>query len=752
MLKEGTILDGKYEILKKIGEGGMSIVYLARNNRLNMQLAVKEIKNDGTKSTKVLLKGLEREANILKDVDHPVIPRIIDIVKYENTICVVMDFIEGTNLLDEIREKGPVPQDTAVEWSKELAGALSYLHHMKPPIIYRDMKPANIMVRPDHHVKLIDFGTAKEYDEESIADTTALGTRAYAAPEQFGYADGRGKFKTDERTDIYNLGATMYHMVTGKMPRNGNNRIPRIREVNPALSSGLESVIARCMEDKPEDRYQSCEELLYALDHYNELDESYKKKNRKKVGLFLASAALTVIFAVTSGIGRSGQIRAERNNYNNLIQSGNEAKQSGDYGTAEKDYKAAAALRPHDSDAYSRYLQMVTEKASDAGNDSDDSTKDRNESISDDLTYIVTRYNKGDITAEENPNVVYTLGLTYFTELQDYSSAETYFSAVSKVENTYQGQAEDYAAISQIMSEAAPDMDRLLGRVDSFADSVSAESTLDETHFDNCLAIGQIYSRYLSTEDVPDRAIAFLEKVLDQLDGYTAKSESGKDSAYYAYIFDDELSEAYRTAAEENGNESDFDQARTFCGDVRDLAVGELSEAGLSLSSADVSGNAENYISKYVTKTIEIAQMYQEQGDAAKKEKNAAAANAFYNSAKKTLQDAEQQMGNGTPRAAKIYSAHLSLLFDIDEAKDQNPQNWDDTMREELLTVYNEGGKVPDISRDANWKKRISVMDSIKTGRIDDTGGSEVGGVSVDEDENAAGSSRPDAENDGEGE
>ena len=102
MLKEGTVIDDKYEILKQIGEGGMSTVYLARNNRMNMQLAVKEIKNDGSKSTEILLKGLEREANILKDVDHPVIPRIIDIVKYGETICVVMDFIEGENLADKL--------------------------------------------------------------------------------------------------------------------------------------------------------------------------------------------------------------------------------------------------------------------------------------------------------------------------------------------------------------------------------------------------------------------------------------------------------------------------------------------------------------------------------------------------------------------------------------------------------------------------------------------------------------------------
>ena len=136
MLKEGTVLDGKYEVLKKIGEGGMSIVYLGRNNRLNMQLAVKEIKNDGSKSTSILLKGLEREANILKDVDHPVIPRIIDIVKYGGTVCVIMDFIEGVNLADKLKSEGALAQEDVIEWSLELASALDYLHSMKPPIIY----------------------------------------------------------------------------------------------------------------------------------------------------------------------------------------------------------------------------------------------------------------------------------------------------------------------------------------------------------------------------------------------------------------------------------------------------------------------------------------------------------------------------------------------------------------------------------------------------------------------------------------
>ena len=212
MTKEGTVLDGKYEILKEIGRGGMSIVYLAMDNRLNKQWAIKEIKNDGSKSIQTLLKGLEREANILRDVDHPVLPRIVDIINSHGTIYVVMDFIEGTNLADVLKEEGAQPQEDVIEWGKELASALDYLHSMDPPIIYRDMKPANVMLRPEGDVKLIDFGTAKEYTVESNADTTALGTRGYAAPEQFGDAQGRGIYKTDARTDIYNLGATMYHM------------------------------------------------------------------------------------------------------------------------------------------------------------------------------------------------------------------------------------------------------------------------------------------------------------------------------------------------------------------------------------------------------------------------------------------------------------------------------------------------------------------------------------------------------------
>ena len=330
MTKEGTVLDGKYEILKEIGRGGMSIVYLARDNRLNKQWAVKEIKNDGSKSAETLLKGLEREANILKNVDHPVLPRIVDIINRKGTIYVVMDFIEGTNLSDKLKEEGAQPQETVIEWARQLASALDYLHSMNPPVIYRDMKPSNVMLKPEGGVKLIDFGTAKEYTIENNADTTALGTRGYAAPEQFGDAQGRGLYNTDARTDIYNLGATLYHMVTGMNPCEPPYEIKPIREWNPALSTGLEKIILKCTQPNPNDRYQSCSELLYALDHYTELDDSFKKANKKKMAIFAASAVLTIAAGITSIVGYAGIKRIQRENYAAYIDAGNEAKSSGD--------------------------------------------------------------------------------------------------------------------------------------------------------------------------------------------------------------------------------------------------------------------------------------------------------------------------------------------------------------------------------------------------------------------------------------
>ncbi len=313
----GSIIDHKYEILTEIGRGGMSVVYLAMDRRLNKQWAIKEIKTTvNNRDNEIIIQSLITEANLMKRLDHPTLPRIVDIIDEGHTIYVVMDYIEGKSLDKIIDENGAQPQDMVIEWAKELCDALGYLHSRKPAIIYRDMKPANIMLKPDGGLKLIDFGIAREYKEQNIADTVSLGTKGYAAPEQFG---GRGQ--TDARTDIYCLGVTLYHMITGKSPAEPPYEIYPIRYWNPSFSSGLEKIIQKCTMLNPEDRYQSCEELMYALEHYEEIDEGYRRKQRRRFSTFVTCATLTVAFFISGFSFNHLSVKENSANYEATVEA-----------------------------------------------------------------------------------------------------------------------------------------------------------------------------------------------------------------------------------------------------------------------------------------------------------------------------------------------------------------------------------------------------------------------------------------------
>ena len=295
MLEIGSLVDGKYKILNKVGQGGMSVVYLAMNEKANKQWAVKEVRKDGIKDFEIVKQGLVAETDILKKLNHPHLPSIIDVIDQDDSFIIIMDYIQGNSLNKALEEYGAQPQEYVIDWAKQLCDVLGYLHSRTPAIIYRDMKPANVMLKPDGNVTLIDFGTAREFKEKNLADTTCLGTVGYAAPEQFG-----GMGQTDARTDIYCLGATLYHLVTGMNPCEPPYEIKPIREINPSLSSGLERIIMKCTQRDPNDRYQSTAELMYALEHYEEIDDLYRKKQKRKLWSFIVPAALSVVFGITS--------------------------------------------------------------------------------------------------------------------------------------------------------------------------------------------------------------------------------------------------------------------------------------------------------------------------------------------------------------------------------------------------------------------------------------------------------------------
>ena len=184
-IERGTVIDGKYEILKQIGKGGMSVVYLAMDLRLNKQWAVKVIQRKGIgKNNEVVLNKVPDDTELMKRLDHPAIPRIVDIIDKEDDpqIYIVMDYVEGESLDKILDEYGAQPQDVVIDWAKQICDTLGYLHSQKPPIIYRDMKPANIMLKPEGNLKIIDFGISREYKEQNLADTTVLGTKGYSPP------------------------------------------------------------------------------------------------------------------------------------------------------------------------------------------------------------------------------------------------------------------------------------------------------------------------------------------------------------------------------------------------------------------------------------------------------------------------------------------------------------------------------------------------------------------------------------------
>lgn len=310
MAKIGNeIIDSKYEILKLLNTGGMnSAIYLALDKKLNRQWAIKKVRKSSSQTTSMLM----AEASIMKNLDHPMLPRIVSIEEDPKFFYIIMDFVQGENLKTVVTSSGPQAQDTVVSWGVKLCDVLTYLHGKG--IVYRDMKPANIMLSPDGNIKLIDFGIAREYKENASEDTTALGTEGYAAPEQY-----EGKGQTDARTDVYGMGITLFQLLTGVNPSSYQENIFSIRLQNPNLSSGLDKIILKCTNKDPKKRYQSTEELKKALLNYRKLDDKFLKKQKKVIKKFFTLLGLSTLCFVIAGGSFIASYFQKNNRYSALL-------------------------------------------------------------------------------------------------------------------------------------------------------------------------------------------------------------------------------------------------------------------------------------------------------------------------------------------------------------------------------------------------------------------------------------------------
>jgi serine/threonine-protein kinase len=265
LLSEGTVLHERYRVVRALGKGGMGAVYLVEDDKLyGKQWAVKELlerfvdAEDRAES----VAQFQHEARILVGLRHPNLPQIVDAFEEEGRHYLVMEFVEGETL-EELMEKaaeGIIPEEQALGWAKQVCDVLDYLHSHDPPVIFRDLKPGNIMVTPEGQVKLIDFGVARLFDPSKGTDTLKMGTVGYAPPEQYA-----GQGQTTPRSDVYALGATLYELVTGDSPEAHPFVFPPARQVNRRVSTQTSLTIDKAVQLDPNDRHASARAMRTAL-------------------------------------------------------------------------------------------------------------------------------------------------------------------------------------------------------------------------------------------------------------------------------------------------------------------------------------------------------------------------------------------------------------------------------------------------------------------------------------------------------
>ncbi len=267
MLASGTMLQGRYRIIRQIGGGGQALVYLAEDTNLGGLRAIKELTPDPNASPQeqqAAYDQFQREAQILAVLNHPNLVQVWGYFRVGDEAYLVMDYIDGQTL-QEIMDQSLrfLPEAAILRWAGQLCDVLDYLHRQRPPVIFRDLKPSNVMLDRSNTVKLIDFGIVRFFRPGKATDTLRMGTSGYAPPEQY-----EGKGQTDARSDIYSLGATLHHLLTKRDPTQhppfSFNTAPP-RSLNPAISLHVEAAITKALAYDRVHRFQSAQEMRQAL-------------------------------------------------------------------------------------------------------------------------------------------------------------------------------------------------------------------------------------------------------------------------------------------------------------------------------------------------------------------------------------------------------------------------------------------------------------------------------------------------------
>ncbi|SDZ30393.1 serine/threonine protein kinase [Evansella caseinilytica] len=644
MIEIGAIIDERYEVLKEIGRGGMSIIYLAMDNRLNKSIVIKDIRKRAQSNDQLLINSLIIEANMLKKLDHWALPKIYDIIEARDGIYVVMDYIEGESLKEKLRREHVIDPKHVVKWGKQLADVLGYLHSRKPnPIIYRDMKPDNIMLTPEGRIKLIDFGIAREYKHDSSTDTTNLGTKAYAAPEQ-----AAGK-QTDARTDIYSLGLTLYHLVTGKTLSEPPFEIRPIRQWNPSLPEGLERIINKCTQAEPENRYQNCEELFYDLENVNKLTKGYKKKLIRQLSFFLIPLTLSIVFSTTSLIGYAELKKIQFQDYMNLINESSRYIINGEDARAiEVLEMAISTVDSRRPEAYIHLLDLYINRGeTDIG-------------ISKLETYINGEYGQVHL----NSSVLYKVGMTYFDIKKDYLNALKYFQQVDEEEIP---EVQYYKTLATTMSQMNIDYQVFTEDLLAFE---SYNDSLPNTRekIDNYNALANIYSSYKA--QLPEANTKVIELVLKAQD-IVNRFDSEEMQYRYDLDFTYKLAQAYHSRATNSADQAearaDYEEAVEYYFVLLDLDAANQEEI-----------------------KVRIGAIYQQMGE--------------YSWAAEQFRAVIEEY----PESPGPYVRLINLLLDLEANKPEDKRNYD-----EAVALFHEARQLSTAAEDDGFDRLIRRLKNL---------------------------------------
>lgn len=601
MIRVGTIVDERYEILKEIDRGGMSIVYLADDNRLKKSVALKDIRKSNKIDSRVLLNCLKAEVDLLKGLDHPNLPNVYDIIEGDDHIYVIMDYIEGESLKKKIDREKVFSSEEVIDWAIQLSNVLEYLHTRKDnPIIYRDMKPDNIMLTPEGRIKLIDFGISIKSDEES--SSLSFATNLYASPEQL------LRKRTDYRTDIYSLGVTLYYLVTG-INKKANPSLPPIRTINPALPEGLERIICKCIEENPNNRYQSCSDLLYDLENIEKLTADYKKTVVKRISPFLISASLFIVSLSVTLVGLNGIKSTNLDKYKALLnEASTNVVDGNDSKAIELLDKAITEVDSGRAEAYINLLDVYINM---------DNTK---EGITKLESYINDKYGRVD----KNNQVLFKLGMTYLDN-KNYPLALKYFQQVDKKRIP---DVKYYRTLADSMSNMNINYEQFSSQLEEFEVFVDALAN-DENKITNYNSLANIYSSYKSQiANANDKIIEIINKADTVLETVEDKQLELK----YEIEFTQKLAQAYHSqgsnSADKQQGKSYFNSAINLYNELLDLEV----------------RNTENIL-------IKIGDIYYETQEYQ-------TAIEYYNNTIKKY-----------PNSIKAYSKMINTLLDIEQAK-----------------------------------------------------------------------------------